>query len=337
MMMLNKLLFIASSFSIFLLSNRSSALSIVVINQGGPESLALCTAKRCARPTDDPTAETFNNVALLSASDKGTQKRQSRLMYGFESDPQEKTRPPQDQRVKLVFTGDAIADALEPADALVIIAHDKAIDTDKIKPVFSYVSSKLKRVVLISKQTASSSSSPFGFSFGGGGGGGNYQSAEEQFRSMIKSKVEKCSLSILRCGTLKGGGAGYSQLGGRIEGFEEKQDMGLSPHFYGTNYDLSNAMTTVSHDRFALAPDIVKGDPNTMPNSFMISAKKDSTEPSPTETNICTAAVVATALVDMCNDDGLDLNDLEISLGCSKGNELPTVEQITQQVRQLYT
>jgi len=294
------------------------ALSVVVINQG-PETLALCSAKRCA------TAG--NSVSFISSAEDTTQKRQRRLMYGFNSDQEERYRPQSDDRVKLVSSGDEIADVLEPADAFIIAAHEKPVDTETLKVAFSYTSSSLKRVVLISRQDASGGGGGFF-----GGGGVSYQKAEEELRSLLKTYG--CSLAILRCGVLKGGGPGNSNLGGRLEDCENEPELGLSSVFYSSNFDVASSMSTINHDRFTIGANIMKGDPNKMPNAFMTAAMKDSTDASPTETNICTAALVASSLIEMC-DGKSELPDLEISLGCGKSEDFPTSEGIIQQIKQL--
>lgn len=299
-----------------------SALSVVVIDKGGTEALALCTAKRCATPR--PEQDKANVVSFISPKTDGFMFRAQRLMYGRDSDDLETTRPTPNERVRLVATNDEIADALGSADAFIVVANESPVDTGNLVSAFSYAGS-LKHVLLMSKQDVSGGGSLFG-------GGKDFKEAEEGFRDFVNSRGS--SLSILRCGILKGGGQGYSNLGGRLEGFEDKPETGLSLSFYNNNFDLANAMTTIQHDRFTLGADMVKGDPNKMPNFFMATAKKDSTEASPTDTNICTAAVVATSLVELCHENPA-LANLEISLGCNKSAELATVDDIAQKLTKL--
>lgn len=316
----------------------ASALSVVVFNLGGNEALALCTARRCAMPrccNDDNEKENSNRVAFVSSSSDGFQSRVRRLMYGLQTDRLEVTRPPEPQRVRLVASNEEIADALSTADAFVVTANESPVDTDALTSAIPFCDpARLKTVVLMSKQGVVGNE---GGSFFGGGGGKNFLKAEDNLRSLLKSQVPDCSLAILRCGVLKGGGPGYSRLGGRVEGLEDEPETGLTSIYYSGNFDLANAMTSISHDRFTLGANLVQGDPNKMPNAFMMAAKKDSVDASPTETNICTAAVVATSLVEiMCtNSDKKGRDDLEISLGCDKSEQLPTVEDIVQEVKAL--
>lgn len=235
-----------------------------------------------------------------------------------------------DERVKLISTGEEIGAAIAPADVFVVVAHESPVTAAELRPAFSYASDRLKSVVLLSRQDAKGSKSGGVF----GMGGKNYATSEEDFRTMIQEACSGSSprLSILRCGALKGGGPGYSNLGGRLEGYESYPENGLSSLLYKNNLDIANSMTTISHDRFTLGLKLAKGDPHTMPYGFMISAKKDSFEASDTETNICTAAVVATALLELSFDLG---KGIEVSLGCEKSEEFPTVETVKQELQNL--
>jgi len=315
-------------------TQRTASFNVVIVNQGGPETLALCTAKRCCSATATSNDD-YNKVSLVTKSDKRTQSRQYRYMWGIDTDPEEITRPPKLNRVEFVSSGEEIASALESADSLIVVSYDSPIDVKKISPVLQYTSEELKSILLLSRQDAGTLGNSDGGNIFGklmGGGSSQYKQSEEEFRKVVQESRSSPSLSVLRCGTLKGGGPGYSNLGGRLEGCEANPELGLSSILYKNNFDLNNAMNTISHDKYTLSPVIQIGDPNKMPNGFMVAAVKDSTDASPVETNICTAAVVASAMVNLGYMEG---QDLEISLGCEKSEDMPTVEEVMDTIKEL--
>jgi len=285
--------------------------------------------------THDANSDGFNKVSLVTTSDEATQSRQYKYMYGSEEDPEEINRPPTSQRVQFVSSGEEIASALEDADSLVIVSPESPLDVPKLSPVLQYTTTALQSVVLLSRQDIGKGEEKSGGNFFGklmGGDNNNFKQSEDKFRSLLKDSSPQASLCTLRCGTLKGGGPGYSSLGGRLEGYETAPEIGLSSTFYKNNFDLSNAMTTISHDKFTLAPMIQKGDPNTMPNGFVKAGMKDSIEASPVETNICTASLVASTLVKL----GVEIEeDLEFSLGCEKSEDFPTVKEVEELMKNL--
>ena len=89
-------------------------------------------------------------------------------------------------------------------------------------------------------------------------------------------------LSIVRVGSLKGGGPGEAEEG----------ELGLHKSYYDSIVDLSIYMATSAYDKFTLGASVSAGDPFDMPNPLLRAAKQGSFEASDAETSRTVAASV---------------------------------------------
>jgi hypothetical protein len=229
----------------------------------------------------------------------GTEDGCRRLMYGTEYIEEEGGDKPGYARP--VSSGEDIQDSLQSADSLIFVAYDTPIDEKSYNTLLSSTGDNLSKVVLMSKMGVTKATGGFF-----GGGDAKLLESENLLRGICKTKG--VDLSIVRAGTLKGGGAG-----------EEGNDFGLNRCYYDTLLDVVEASVTMAHDKYTLGLDCQKGDGVEVPNMFTQMGSKSSFEACPHDTNriLVAGGVVAAALYD---------KPIEFSVSAEKATEPPTLE-----------
>lgn len=232
----------------------------------------------------------------------GQESKYSRLMYGDASKDEDEKNETDSIMATPISSADDMQDALSKANTLFLVCYDNPIEEKALSTLLDNAGSDLSKVVMLSKMGATAG--------GGGffGGGSKLLDSENAIRSQCKSK--NLDLSIVRAGTLKGGGPGQPT----------ELDLGLSKVYYNTLFELSEATCTMSHDRFTLGVECTKGDSVEMPNPITLFGTKTSFDPYPYDTNRINAAM---ACVMAAKHD----KPVEFSVGTAKSEELPTVEE----------
>jgi len=237
----------------------------------------------------------------------GQESKSNRLMYGTKredgEDEDKEVEEDSDTVVaKPISSGDDMQDALSKASTLFLVCYDNPIEEAALNTLINTSGSDLSKVVMLSKMGATAG--------GGGffGGGSKLADSEKAVRKICDSK--NLELSIVRAGTLKGGGPGeYPAL-----------DLGLSQSYYNNLFELSEATCTMSHDRFTLGVDCTKGDTVQMPNAFTAMGTKTSFDAYPYDTNRINAAM---ACIMAAKHD----KPVDFSVGAAKATELPSKEE----------
>jgi len=192
----------------------------------------------------------------------------------------------------LVSTGDEIGDALEVADALLIVCEEQAMENSRIDLLLANAP-LVKHVGLLSRH------------------GGSLKNLENYLESKCDSARISCS--IVRAGILKGGGPGEGGEDGRTE-------WGLAKYYDNTIFDLLQARTSMAFDKLTLGAKVTAGDPFPFRGGIIgISQSNQSFEPSDTTTARTLAAGALLAAVR--RDNGVD-----VSLSSAKGKIPPTRE-----------
>ena len=165
------------------------------------------------------------------------------------------------------------------------------------------------RVVLVSKMGASKAKAagPFGF----GGEDAKILASEQEIKRLSAEKG--CDVSIVRVGTLKGGGPGEEEN-------PPEKEVGLSISYYNTLIQLDEYMCTASYDKFTLGAKITKGDSVELANPLMKAARKSDFSPYDDETS---RVVAAGAIIHALTHPSA----VEFSVGASKGEQPPTSEE----------
>lgn len=280
-----------------LLVSSVQGLSTVVY---GPQSreLLLLTSKLAAR----------ENVETYTVCAPGTEIGCRRLMYGKEYAD---AAVDMEGNAKPISDGGDMQSALMKATCLTLIGYDEPVDGSAVSTLIESSGPDLCKIVLLSKIGVTQAKG----GFLGGGKDTKLLESEKDIRKIADDKNLK--LSIVRAGTLKGGGPGV-----------DDNDYGLSQMYYNSLIDSVEASVTMAHDRFTLGIDVVKGDPLELPNMFTLMASKSSFDPSPVETNriVVAGATVAALLAE---------EPIEFSVSAAKGMELPSMEQWSEALGKL--
>jgi len=237
-----------------------------------------------------------------------------RIMYGKDDDDDSKTKEIDSTMVKMVSSNEEIANALGNANSLVLIGYDTPINEEQLNLLVGAASSKLSKVVLLSKMGVTKAKG--GGFFGGGGGDKKLVESENRIREL--AQTDKLDLSIIRAGVLKGGGPGDDNSNGS----------GLSKSYYSTIGDLLEFNIAQGHDTFTLGIQdaVTTGDQMELPNMIQQMGTKSSFEPSPSDTNrvVVASSIVATLLLDR---DDIASFPLEFSVGAARSEQLPTMDE----------
>ena len=251
-----------------------------VIAGTGAMEVQLIAAKLAVRSGD--------TASIICAADDNFVRRSMISMYGVKKmdDKSEEEGCPQ-----FVSDGDSIGKALAAADGIHIVCEDTGMDAKKVGTILSNAPN-VRHVTVLSRM------------------GGKLREFEDMMRQESRISDGSVALSVVRAGALKGGGPGD------IEG----EEWGLSKNYYDSNFDLGDAMITMSSDRFTLGAKITKGDPFKAPNFFSMMKSKDSFEPSDTDTGRTAAAQALLSAVR--RKIGVD-----VSLSTAKAKVPPTPEE----------
>jgi hypothetical protein len=265
-----------------------SGLNTVLYGPAARE-LLLLTAKLAAREGLE--------ASLVCAP--GTEDGCRRLMYGPEYLEEKGDKP---GYARPVSSGEGIQDSLESADSLIFVAYDNPIDEKSYNTLLDTAGDNLSKVVMLSKMGVTKAKGGFF-----GGSEGKLLESENLLRDICRKKG--LDLSIVRAGTLKGGGPG-----------DEGNAFGLDKCYYNTLLDVVEASVTMAHDKYTLGLDCRKNDSTEMPNMFTQMGSKSSFEACAYDSNRIVAAggVVAAALYD---------KPIEFSVGAEKADAPPSLEE----------
>lgn len=237
----------------------------------GPGSLELrlMTAKLAARNGGD--------AALYAGPDEKTQRRWRSLMYGKEYGAADADAP---GCARVMTTVEDLGASLSAAEALVLVCDTAPLEQSALDTLFNNAGDDLRRVVLISKMgvTRAKPAGPFGL----GGGDAAIAAGEAALRKATSAR-DGLDLSIIRVGTLKGGGPGAAEGG----------ELGLSQLYYDGIVDLTTYMTTQSYDKFTNGAKVLRGDPCDLANPLLRAGRASSFDPFEDEASRIVAAAAA--------------------------------------------
>jgi len=246
-----------------------TAFNLVVVGPGA-EEVKLIVGKLATKSGD--------KCSIISQPDEKFKQKCRNLMYGKDAD---------DALPTFVSTGEEIGTALETANGI-IITCDKSPMEEKLLNTLLDNAPVVKHICLLSMM------------------GGRLRPSEESLRTKCSERAD-ILLSIIRAGTLKGGGPG------NVEGSE----FGLSKYFDATIFDLLEARNSMAFDKFTLGAKVTPGDPFPAAATLFSSS---SFEPSDTTTS---RTVAAQAILNAIKRDVA----IDISLSSEKGNTPPTTEE----------
>ena len=216
---------------------------------------------------------------------------------------------------------EAMSAAIGEAKGLCVVSDSGQPLSETALASVMKAATQLERVVLVSKMGITrATAGPFGL----GGGDAALREGEERLREAVAAR-DGCSFSVVRVGTLKGGGPGRVENGKVTAGPERQGDdgkvyydgLGLSKVYYDGLIDLETALVTQAYDKFTLGAKCVKDDPFDAPNPVLRLAYKGSFEPRDDETSrivACGAAVAALR----------HPTAVEMSVSAAKGEAPPT-------------
>ena len=276
-----------------------STKSPVVVLGPGSLDLRLLTAKLAAR-SGFPTS-------IIAG--QGAQQLWWETMYGENYVAGERS----EGKVRLLASGDEREDAFQTAEALCIVSDGVALPEPALDSVLS-AAPLVKRCVLISKMGVTrATAGPLGL----GKDGVEQRDAEERLRA--KCRAAEIELSILRVGTLKGGGPGASPGG---------VDVGLARPYYDNIFDIDQLRVTQAYDKVTLGAAVAKGDPYDLVNQLVRLGRKGSFAPEDDETSRVVACSAAVALL-------RSASAMEISVSSAKKEAVPTSGQWESLLNQL--
>jgi len=249
----------------------AAAFDLVIVGPGAQE-VKLIAGKLAVKSGD--------RCSIITPPDEKFIQKSRTLMYGKDRDAESDAAP------AFVSTGEEIGDALETAKGIIITCEKEAME-EKLLTTLLDNAPKVQHICLLSMM------------------GGRLRTAEDLLKT--KCSAADIQLSIIRAGTLKGGGPG------NVEGSE----FGLNKYFDATIFDLLEARNSMSFDKFTLGARVTAGDPFQAAASLFSSS---SFEPSDTTTSRTVAAQAL--LIAIKRDTGID-----ISLSSEKGNTPPTPEE----------
>jgi len=195
--------------------------------------------------------------------------------------------------------------ALKSAEALALISDGVAMPEAALSSVLE-AAPLLKRIVCMSKMGVTrATAGPLGL----GRGGAEQLEAEQRLAAACASA--DIVLSIVRVGTLKGGGAGRA---------ENPVSVGLARTYYDNVMDIETLRVTQAYDKVTLGAKCTRGDPIDPVNPIQKALRKGSFEPHDDETSrvvACAAVVAALA----------HPTPLEFSVSAAKAEAPPTSGQ----------
>ena len=302
--------------------------------------MGLVTGKRLARSSPETTVNLFAGV---DGSNKS--KNWSTLMFGRGGSPL--------PNLEISTSLKQLGEQLEDTTSLIILSPDKPLGPGAADTLLSATSTpSLKSVILVTKLGCSNSK-------GGifGGNSGKVKECEDSVRALVQGRG--VPMSVLRVGTLKGGGPGkvvdgevraregqmergcrqqqntkrhnshpfYSSL--RSSPFVphrpqvEGEELGLSKNFYDTQAQLEKFMMISGYDKFTLGCSLIQGDPLKPANPIVRQGRSISFDPYPDECSVITAAAAVVFLVGY--EGGVDA-----TISAEKGERAPTDEEFEE-------
>jgi len=261
----------------------------VVVYGTGPKELTLLTSKIAAREGIDTSCICDESQAL----------RYRRLMYG---DEYAQAGVDVDGNAKPVTEGEDIGAALKKAKCLILACYESSVTEETVRTFLKYTGDDFNKIVLMSKIGVTKAKPSL---FGIGGGDAKMLEQETFLRKIAQEK--NADLSIVRAGTVKGGGPG-------------KGDWGLDRSFYNTILDLLESRITEYYDEFTLGAECSLGDTIDPPNPVSQFSSKSTFEPRKEEVSrtVFAAATVAASLYD---------KPIDFTVSSAKATELPTTEE----------
>ena len=260
--------------------------------------MRLLTAKLSARAGHDTT---------IFCGEERLEKPWRTLMYGKSY---AETGVDADDCARLLRTTEQLSESLSSAEALCLICDSSFLSADAVATLVNN-SPKLQRLVLLSRIGVTRAKPTL---FGLGGDDMAMLECEAAIRQ--KAQARDVDLSIIRAGTLKGGGPGEVENNVVVSGTE----LGLSKPFYDGIGELETYLVTQSYDRFTLGASCQLGDPLDLPNPLIRAAKKGSFEPCDEEVGRIAAAA---ALVHALSYE----TAVELTVSAAKAESPPTSEE----------
>ena len=219
---------------------------------GGANELKLLSAKYIT--------SAGGSSAVFAGDNPNVKKQWSRFLYG--DAPEEPEEP---GRVRLLTTLDELGACLGTIDSLVLLCNDAPLDENVVGTLFSNLGEACERVVLVSRMgvTRAQPPGPFGF----GGGDAALLATETAVRAAVAARGT-AELSVVRIGTLKGGGPGNEE--------ERGAPLGLTKAFDNSIVDLSAYMTSQAYDKYTLGLGLARGDPFDLSNPIVRAGRQGS-------------------------------------------------------------
>ena len=267
----------------------------------GTEALRLLTAKLAAQA---------GYGASLYAGEEGKLQAQWRkLMYGAEY-----AEGGVDALgcARVLATVEDLGASLSGADALVIVCDNAPLQDGVASTLFGYSGEALKRLVLVSKMgvTRAKPAGPFGI----GGADAALQANEKSVCELAASKG--IEVSIVRVGTLKGGGPGEPDD-------ESAGGYGLAKSYYDSMMDLTGFLCAQGYDKFTLGAKVQPKDPIDFANPIIRAGRGTSFDAFDDETS---AIVAAGAVVHALGHPSA----VELSVSAAEGKAPPTEAEWSQ-------
>ena len=268
------------------------ALNSLVYGPGSLEMKLLITKLAAASPG-------CTSSFYVGEDEKGAQKCRG-LMYGKEY---ASANVDAEGNGKVLTTIEQLGAGLKAAEALAIVCDTEPLPENIASTLMNEAGDKLSRVVLVSRMgiTRAKPAGPFGF----GGGDAALQATEKTLAEV--TKANGVGLSIIRVGTLKGGGPGNEAVG-----LSKAYDDGIG--------DLGTFMVSSAYDKYTIGAKLTKGDPFDFANPIVKAGRGSSFEPFDDETSRVVAAQAAVKAMSLPEP-------VEVSVSSAKSEQLPTDEE----------
>jgi hypothetical protein len=273
-------------------------LNTLVYGQGSLE-LKLISAKLAAR--EGANAALFNPDARIA-------KQWSKLMYGRKSE----ANAPGCARV--MESVEELGACLNEVQSIVLVCDTAPMEDKYLDTILKNAGDDLRRVVLISKMgvTRAKPAGPFGI----GGGDAALAAGEASLRKATTARGVE--MSIIRGGTLKGGGPGlFPSNSSSVDIRTGTNELGLSKMFYDGIVDVGLFMCTQSYDQYTNGAKVQKGDPCDLANPLLRAGRGQDFTPYDDEVS---RTVVASAAVHALSHPSA----VELTVSAAKGKVPPT-------------
>jgi len=242
-------------------------------------------------------------ASVFAGDNANVQRQWSRFLYDA-ADPEEVDAP---GCVNVLSTLEELGECLAALDSLVLICNDAPLEDSVVSTLFNNIGDACARIVYVSRMgvTRAKPPGPFGL----GGGDAALLASETAVRAAAESRGAE--LSVVRVGTLKGGGPGSEALG-------------LTKAYDDSIVDLSAYMTSQAYDKFTLGGRLARGDPFDLANPIVRAGRQGSFDPFDDETSrIVAARAIAHTLA-------RHPSPVEFSVSAAKGQEPPTEEDLAR-------